>query len=315
VDNLLVGVNTSALKIIQRLYTEEFEFLDVKAFRGISSQYRSRQGIIPLIEKANFASGFLFPARNFLHKKTPKEMLERQQISKIIAQRIISYRTIPKFFLDVRTWVDQEGLILTHETVINIIPNYPQEILSLAAVAGLLESSFIEWWLRHAVYTKEFVTSKDFDRAYINSIRIPQISGSKNRYYREKLLELLLTKKYKEIMIQLKAQTNIDKFYTLGEIYSRFQRLGEKLKSQITQIMDDDKFPLLDQKKTDFQNLRNFYRLLIQEKNSSLTNLQEFEQFKGIMRKYKEIRKLKEYMDDIIISIFQITPREQKIIK
>ncbi|MFW9906061.1 MAG: N-6 DNA methylase, partial [Candidatus Thorarchaeota archaeon] len=190
-DNLLVGISDPELKIIRHLYGEEYEFLDVFAFRGLSSKFRVKKGVIPLIEKSTISSGFLYPARHFLHDETPIEKLERQQTPKIIAQRIISYQTKPKFKLKIKTLVDREGVIITHETVINIIPNYSQEILSLYAVAGLLESSLIAWWLQHAVYTKEFVTSKDFDRAYINSIRIPQISGSKNYHYRDRLAQLL----------------------------------------------------------------------------------------------------------------------------
>ncbi|UCE13099.1 MAG: N-6 DNA methylase [Candidatus Heimdallarchaeota archaeon] len=321
VDNLLVGVNTSELKIIQRLYTEEFEFLDVKAFRGISSQYRSRQGMIPLIEKANFVNGFLLPARSYLKTRTPQKKFKRQQTPKIIAQRIISYRTKPTYSINVKTWVDKKGRIVTHETVINIIPNYSQESHSLMAIAGILESSFVEWWLRHVVYTKKFVTSKDFDRAYLRMIRIPRISGIKSQDYRKRLSELLKLKQYEKIMDDVILQSDIDKLFTLGEIYSIYQKTGEEIKNKIHQVMQEKKIQDLNQKKEDFQNFRWFYRQLNNRKNiekimhsvaNSKSGVQHLE---VIIKKYEELNTLKIYINDIVFSLYKITPEELRIVK
>jgi len=322
IDNLLVGVNNSELEIIRRLYSNEFEFLNVNAFRGLSSKFREKNGTIPLIEKANIASGFLLPPRGFLKENTPKQRIMRQQIPKIIAQRIISYQTKPTYSLDVKTWVDQKGAVLTHETVINIIPNYPQEVLSLTAIAGLLKSSFIEWWLCHAVYTKEFVTSKDFDRAYINLIRIPHISDSKSIKYRERLSELLQFNQYEKILKEMKSQTDIDKFYTLGEFYSKYQKGGENLKTRITQLIRDKRTYPLYPRKTEFHSFRWFYKQLIKEKDineifqeSTLGEQQASNYLASIVRNYKELQQLQNYIDEIAFSLYKITPNEQRLIK
>ncbi|MFX0126353.1 MAG: N-6 DNA methylase, partial [Candidatus Hodarchaeota archaeon] len=48
-DNLLVGVSAPELKIIRRLYGNDYEFLDVIAFRGLSSKFRAEKGTFPLI--------------------------------------------------------------------------------------------------------------------------------------------------------------------------------------------------------------------------------------------------------------------------
>ena len=321
-DNLLVGVINSELEIIRRLYSDEYEFLNVIAFRGLSSKYRGVKGTIPLIEKANIASGFLLPPRSFLKENTPIQKIMRQQIPKIIAQRIISYRTKPNHSLDVKTWVDQKGAVLTHETVINIIPNYSQEVLSLAAIAGLLKSSFIEWWLRHAVYTKKFVTSKDFDRAYINLIRIPHISDSKSIDYRERLLELLRFNQYEKIMKEIESQTDIDKLYTLGEFYSKYQIGGENLKTRITQMIKDRRIQSLDQRGKEFQNFRWFYKQLIQEKDiteiiqeSTLGEQQASNYIASVVHNYRELQQLQTYIDEIVFSLYKITPNEQRLIK
>lgn len=319
VDNFLVGVNSSELKIIQRLYNEDFDFLNVKAFRGINSQYRSPKGIVPLIEKANFATGFLLPARSYLKAKTPQIKFKRQQVPKIIAQRIISYRTRPTYSLDVKTWVDKKGTVITHETVINIFPNYSQKILPLTALAALLESSFIEWWLRHAIYTKEFVTSKDFDRAYIRLIRIPRISEMISNEYREKLTELIKSNNYENILNTVKKQTCIDKLYTLGVLYSKYQETGEILKAQITQAIDNICFQSFNRKKSEFQNIRWFYQQLINEKGFTKiiaerrSNGQEV--LEAIITEFKKLQTIKMFLDEIVFTLYKLTPKEIKIIR
>ncbi len=322
VDNLLVGVSRSELKLIRRLYEEEYEFLNVVAFRGLSSKYRAKIGTTPLIEKANVNSGFLLPPRSYLKANTPKQRILRQQVPKVIAQRIISYRTKPTHSLDIKTWVDQTGSILTHETVINIIPNYSQEVLSLTAIAGLLKSSFIEWWLRHVVYTKVFETSKDFDRAYINLIRIPQINDTKSLGYRRILAKLLELNHYEKIIAKVEIQTDIDKLYTLGEIYSKYQTIGENLKKKTFELIQDQRIQPLIKDRTEFQILRWLYKQLSQRKditgifkNSSLTERHLSSYIEPISAKYRELQKLQTYMDEIVFLIYKITPNEQKLIK
>ncbi len=322
VDNLLLGVNSSELKFIRRLYGEEYDFLNVVAFRGLSSKYRAKIGTVPLVEKANVTSNFLLPPRSFLKADTPKQRISRQQIPKVIAQRIISYRTKPTFSLDIKTWVDQTGSILTHETVINIIPNYSQDTLALTALAGLLESSFIEWWLRHVVYTKEFETSKDFDRAYINHIRIPQMIDTKSLDYRKKLSKLLELNYYEKIIANVESQTDIDKLYTLGEIYRKYQTIGENLKKKSVEFIQDQSIQSFFRDRTEFQNLRWFHKQLTQEKditrifkNSSMTEQQLAMNIEPIITRYRELQRLQTYMDEIVFLLYKITPNEQRFIK
>jgi len=313
VDNLLVGINDSELGIIRRLDSNKYDILNSIAFRGLSSKYRVSEGNIPLIEKSTISSGFLYPSRSFLDEKTPNERFKRQKSPKIIAQRIISYQTKPKFLLRVKTWVDQKGVMLTHETVINIIPDYSQDILSLYAVAGLLESEFISWWLQHVVYTKEFVTSKDFDRAYINSIRIPQISGSKNFHYRKRLTKLVKNGKIEEILVLVIDQSVIDQFYTLGVVYFEYQSVGSELRRLLDEIINERNRESEDIK-PDYQKWKKLYQnlsknILYDKKEPQCANYNEFR------KKIQELKKLKTIMDDVVFLIYKVTPFEERIIK
>ncbi|UCG04690.1 MAG: SAM-dependent DNA methyltransferase [Candidatus Heimdallarchaeota archaeon] len=323
VDNFLVGVSDPELKIIHRLYSDKYEFLDVVAFRGLTSKYRVEKGFNPLIEKVNIAPGFLLPPRSFLKLNTPRKRFMRQKTPKIIAQRIISYHTKPKHSLDIKTWVDREGVVLTFETVINIIPNYSEEILSLNAIAGLLQSSFIEWWLRHAVYTKQFVTSKDFDKAYVSLIRIPLISDSDTGSieYRNKLSKLLQFNEYEKIIREMEFQSDIDKLFTLGKIYHRFQDKSEELKDKISKLLLDNNIKFKYPREMKFQNFRWFYRHL-REGNDWCENLLDStseakisQYFNQIITIHKEIQLLKKCIDEGVFSLYIITPNEKKVVQ
>ncbi|MFX0052262.1 MAG: Eco57I restriction-modification methylase domain-containing protein, partial [Candidatus Hermodarchaeota archaeon] len=238
-DNLLVGITQVELAIIHRLTEKEYKFLDVAAFRGLNSKYRSVRGNVPIIEKSNIGDGFLLPPRHYVKTDVPRRIIQRQQQPKIIAHRIIGYKTQPAFKLNLKTFVDYKGEYITHETVINIIPNYSQDI-SLASIAGLIQSSFIEWWLRHAVYTKRFVTSKDFDSAYINRIRVPQTLGRKDIGYRSLIERLIKKGNLDQILQDANNQSNLDKLFTIGKIYQEFQKKGKCLKIKILHYLKSD---------------------------------------------------------------------------
>ena len=314
-DNFLVGVSDPELRIIRRLYNDEYTFLNTHAFRGLSSKFRVKKGVVPLIEKSTISSGFLYPTRSFLHEETPVEKLERQQTPKIIAQRIISYQTIPKFKLNVKAFVDQKGAIITHETVINIIPNYSQETLSLYTIAGLLESSLIAWWLQHAVYTKEFVTSKDFDKAYINSIRIPKISGVKSSVYRKELVELLEKENFDEIMIKVRNQSIIDQFYTLGKIYFKYQAVGAKIEDLLTKLLNENALNEFKELKPDYRNLKKLYQYLTLKHLNSNTFPLRNAHYTEFMIRFNELKALEAFINNLVLFIYKLTPFEEKIIR
>lgn len=321
VDNLLVGVSSSELEIIRRLYNNKHEFLDVTAFRGLSSKYRVGKGVTPLIEKVNIAPGFLLPCRSFLKLNTPRKRFMRQQFPKVIAQRIISYHTKPKHSLDIKTWVDREGVVLTLETVINIIPNYSEEVLSLNAIAGLLQSSFIEWWLRHAVYTKQFATSKDFDRSYISLIRIPQVSDSRSIEYRNRLSELLQFNEYEKILKEMESQSALDKLFTLGKIFHRFQDKSEELKDKIIKLFQDKDIKVKNPREMEFHNFKWFYKHFVkgfdlyENLQYSISETKISQYLDPINTIHKEIQLLQNCIDEGVFSLYNITPNEKKLVK
>ncbi|MHA2293667.1 MAG: HsdM family class I SAM-dependent methyltransferase [Candidatus Hodarchaeales archaeon] len=320
VDNLLIGVNDTEMKLISRLYGEEYRFLEIDAYRGLSSKYRSKEENIPIIEKANIGTGFLLPPRNFVNENVPKKHYKRQKKPKIIAQRIISYRTQPNFILRIKVWVDNTGTQITHETVVNITPKSSAG-LSNETIAGLLQSSFVEWWLRLAVYTKRFVTSKDFDKSYIQSIRIPRKSGSINRGYRKKLRDALDLNQYNEVLKELPYQSNFCILYVLGELFKKYQNTGEKIKNLIVQILNYESANieqnLVPSKiKSDFQKFKWLYHKLkvndkFFKKKSELLR-QKAESLKKFRNEQQQIKK---YIDEVTFCLYKISPQEQKIIE
>ncbi|MFX0181508.1 MAG: N-6 DNA methylase [Candidatus Hodarchaeota archaeon] len=318
-DNLLVGVNQNELAIIYRLYGDEYKFLDIIAFRGLNSKYRVSNSNIPLIEKRSIGNGFLLPPRHYVKSDLPDRIIQRQQKPKIIAHRIIGYRTQPSFLLNLNTWVDQKGEIITHETVINIIPRYPQ-IYSLSSIAGLIQSSFVEWWLRHAVYTKRFVTSKDFDNDYISRIRVPRHLGLVNHRYRKLLKKFLSNGNFNPILQNIENQSNLDKIYTIGKIYEEFQRTGEILKNKMINLLQKKSeiksLKRIDKQNKEFHKIKWLIRQLhkngnIFEDSNSLNQLE----YKNVKEEYENLKQYRYYIDQVVYSLYKITPEERRIIE
>jgi len=318
-DNLLIAVNEPEVRLIKRFYSDLYEYLDVIAFRGINSTFRKKQGSKPLIEKANLVSGFILPNRNFISENVPKKLVLRQQKPKILAQRIISYKTKPDYRFDLQLWVDHKGSELSHETIINIVPKYLEDTeFSLTAIAGLLRSSFIEWWLRHVVFTKRFVTSKDFDRSYINKIRVPKLSKKGNKDFRNRFQNFIEMESYEVIPKYIEETDPIDQLYCIGELYKKLQEFGEQLKSLIYSVtkksldlgMNEgqrEKFCILFKKN---------YQTLIKGYNASFPN--QFE----MGRIYEKIHTINQLMgkiqlliNRIVFFLYKITPEEEKIIR
>ena len=246
-DNFLVGVSKAERRLIRRLYGPKYQFLDVEAFRGISSRYRVFSSGLPLVEKKTMERGFLAPSRSFIFPDTPKKILKRYQQPKIIMRRILSYSTRPyRFFI--HPWVDINGNIISHETTINIINPKPK--YSLNFLAALFQSSLTEWWLRHVVFTKRFATSKDFDRAYVQKVRIPRFEFVRYKFESDTIKMLLREENYESMLELLQEQEKIDLIFLLGQLYEHFITCGEKIKTIIHDI--------LVSRKPDYENHNQF---------------------------------------------------------
>ncbi len=317
-DNLLVTVTKSEIGIIKRLYSNSYENLSVTAFRGVSSTFRQEKGIKPLIEKSNLGAGFLMPNRYFVSSKVPRKTILRQYVPKIMAQRIISYKTKPDFRFDLMLWVDFKGSKISHETIINIIPDYLKDTeFSLPAIAGLLKSSFIEWWLRHAVYTKRFVTSKDFDRKYINKIRVPKLYSQSNKKFHCEIPSLLEKESYEDILNLCMNLNSIDQLYCINEVYKKFQEYGKQLKSLINIQQKLAQLPPIDdsEARTLLKHFKTVYSKLIEKKTNFSQNNSEMENvYKRTRKIIQSMDKMQSLIDKIVYFLYQITPEEEKII-
>jgi len=251
-DNFLVTLDKNEINLIEHISTNCYP-LKVDAFRGIRSSYRVKyETSVPLYEKANIFNGFLAPAYSFLADETPIEAYTRIKKPKVIAQRIISYKTKPYYQLHPKVFADIKGEIISHETVVNIYPIYDNRILPIQALAGLIQSTFVSWWLKHAVYTKRFVTSKDFDREYIKSILVPEIT-----------------------------EVTIKKFHSLGESYLEFQNKGEKLKTQLLESYDGS---------SEFRVFRNIYRQIIRGTIPKNLSRGDFSKILGLTSEIKKLK-------------------------
>ena len=307
--------NENELRLIRRLYGSSFDFLKIQGFRGLSSIYRSKSGHRQLIEKANLANGYVLPARSFLLEDIPLKLISRQMVPKILAQRIISYKTKPKFRFDLKIWNDSEGTMISHETVINIISQYPKEHgYSNNAIAGILQSSLIEWWLRHAIYTKRFVTSKDFDRYYIQKIRVPKLNCEIGEKIHEKFISFLESHRYRDALILTKKQNKYDQIFFIGEVYKYFQYYGEQLKSQIQKFVPKKSTSV--QKESLFKHFKKNQRDILEKRNYKYkNNADKNNEIEIIKDTHLLMDQLQQLMNRIVFLLYDITPKEEKIIR
>lgn len=174
-----LSFNPDEIEIGKFFATNDFEDLNIRAHRGVPTKYRTQVGIIPLYEKRDIGLGHLKKNRFFVDmEKQDDFQVTRQQLPKIITQRILSYQTEPLYSLNIYPYVDINGEKITQETAINIYSEYPPKILSLNMLAAILSSDLVSWYLTRFVYSKRFETSKDFDEHYIQKIRIPKFRFS-----------------------------------------------------------------------------------------------------------------------------------------
>ena len=301
-DNFLVGLTSEELNLITKV-TKNSRKLPINAFRGINSIYRVKKGKIPLVEKSIIKNGFLAPEKHFVDDEIPLKVVKRQKQRKILAQRILSYQTKPKFKLLTKIWVDTEGQIITHETVINIILLKPENGLNVYNLAGLLQSEFVRWWLQHAVFTKRFVTSKDLDRSYLQSILIPIFNTKKvDKYKRKQIKEDIKELKLEILKKMIDTSSVHEKFFLLGEIYKIFQNTGDKLRFEILANFHEA---------SQYQMFNQIYNKL--KKGMVLTQISTEKQL-YIQSLFNELSKYQKFIDETVFSIYNLSPEEISLI-
>ena len=301
-DNFLVGLTLEELNLIMKV-AKNSRKLPINAFRGINSTYRVKNGKIPLVEKSTIKNGFLAPQKHFVDDKIPLKIIERQKQMKILAQRILSYQTKPNFKLLTKTWVDTEGQVISHETVINIILKKSENVLNIYILAGLIQSEFVRWWLQHAVFTKRFVTSKDLDRSYLQSILIPKFNTKNaDKFKRKQLTEEIKELELETLEKMIEPYSVYDKFFLLGEIYKIFQSTGNKLRIEIlTNFSLDSQYQIFNQ----------IYNKL--KKGKALSQISTEKQL-YIQYLFSELSRYQRLMDLIVFSIYNLSSKEISLI-
>ncbi len=305
-DNLLISINQEEKKIIKKLYSKEYQNLPINAFRGVGSSFKSDFGDRPLIEKSSLGEGFLFPPRYYLDKsKLIGSKIKSINLPKIIAQRIISYQIKPVFRFKLKVYVDLQGIYIPNETCVCIIPSTNISIYGLAAI---LQSTFIEWWLRHAVYAKQFVTSKDFDQAYIRAIRIPRLNYSLQNPISSNYETLVSEEKYQDLLkFDFKKDLNTC-FVLISNLYQKYQEIGEKYKRMVLDHLLAADEPQMDTKTT-FAKFKQIYR------ESQRLTLTQMEEIKPIVVFFSKLSYIKNVIDDLIFQYFNISEKERRIIE
>lgn len=318
-DNFLVGVTPSEQKLMEKLL-KDHRRIEWTAFRGLSSQFRVKDVSTPLIEKVSLTHGFLLPERNYVTENVPEIKFKRLRQPKIIGQRIIAYKTKPKFQLDLPIWVDSSGVHLTHETVINIIPPYSSSNY-IHAYGALLQSKFITWWLQHAIYTKRFVTSKDLDKPYLNKLIIPRLNGESNSDFRSKIKNMIEIGQLSDICSTVKQESNIDQFFVIGEIFKLYLMEGKELRQLLDNMVNQSIFNQKNHTRNLFKLIKQLDRFFrtrnvddlpwLEKKIGIKVNKSYVEEING---KYSKMYYVRSIIDEIIFNLYELSQNEKQII-
>ncbi|MHA2155262.1 MAG: N-6 DNA methylase [Candidatus Hodarchaeales archaeon] len=317
-DNFLVGVSPSEQELMEKLL-KDHRRVEWIAFRGLNSRYRTSESSIPLIEKVTFTHGFLLPERNYVSKDVPELQLKRFLQPKIITQRIISYKTKPKFQLNLPIWVDSLGNHITHETVINIIPPSSSSN-EIYAYAALFQSKLLIWWLQHAVYTKQFVTSKDLDKPYLNKVIIPCLDGDSNPDFRRKIKTLIKRWEVQTLTELLSKESKLDQFFTIGEIFKSYLEEGSKLRELLEGMIIESNI-LQKSGKNMFKSMKQLDRFFrTKNMSDSLWLTKKFgtnfnkASIKEIFDKYSKMEGFRIIIDEIVFKIYGLSQDETQLI-
>ncbi len=176
----------------------------VNGFRGIPAKYTTRdknKWETPTYEKRDIKKYRLSPPGCGLkNKEKLNKKRQKMREPKVLAQRIVSFTTVPESTLKIKTLWDCVGL-LTKSTVVNIFLNndklrekHPKastkdlkqkrkrksEFLEwdYPAIVALLNSRFVSWYVQRFIYTKHFETSKDLDVKYLQRLPFPSLDSS-----------------------------------------------------------------------------------------------------------------------------------------
>ncbi len=315
-DNFLVGITPIEQNLMEKLIKNN-QVIEWEAFRGLNSKYRNKTSSIPLVEKATVTHGFLLPERNYVDKDVPNRQLERLARPKIIAQRILTYTTTPKFRFNVPILVDSIGNLITHETIINIFPPN-STIQDLYSYGAILQSKFTVWWLKHAIYTKQFVTSKDFDRPYLNKVLIPSIDGSVNHTFRNGLNSLLHEGNLHSIISLANKESKVDQFFALGRIFKYYLMKGEEIRLLLDQILqlssqrtNISQHNLMKRIDRDFRTRDDVSYIWLNTKYGLTFSDSIVSELKT---KYLDLANIRNEIDILVIMLYGLTEEEERII-
>jgi hypothetical protein len=154
--------------IINKKNLEKGEIF-IRAFRGLPRGWETSGKGLLCVDRNDISRYYHNPSSYIKLFAKTTEKIDLLKKPKIIAQRIMAYTKVPICKIEVKANYDKSG-ILTFETVENILVSKDRNPLFYL---GILNSSFISFYLSRMVFTKYFETSMDFDEKYIHRIRFP----------------------------------------------------------------------------------------------------------------------------------------------
>lgn len=165
-----LALNEEEVKLVKSILDKDLEIgTFIRACRGLPRSWASQSKGMLCVDRNDIERYYHLVSSCIKPPSKTAKKISLLKWPKIIAQRIMAYTKIPHCKIEVKADYDKDGL-LTFETVENIyVGNKRNPYFYL----GILNSSFVSFYLSRMVFTKYFETSMDFDEKYIHRLRFP----------------------------------------------------------------------------------------------------------------------------------------------
>ena len=209
----ICDVSETEIKIAEKITSKEIRFMkDIsQTKRGLPFQkILQKRGAYPVIGGDNISKYRITGEKGFISLKDfekTRNKINFLENAKILSQNIIAHIKYPIPRIEITASIDNEGKMLSVDTVSNTILNTND--FDLLYILALINSRFISWYTHKFIYCSA-IRTMHFDKYYIG--KIPIINVSKNA--RQPLINLA-----KKILNITKTEDYLENFSKKKQVY------------------------------------------------------------------------------------------------
>jgi adenine-specific DNA-methyltransferase len=188
IANIIPFIALSKLEVnlLHRLHTNSIKIKDVaeSIFRGLyipdSEKATLKEGNIEFINKVPDVKRYLIEKTMLIDISKNKQWSAK---AKTVMQKRIFFKVLRGNRLC--AFPDVEGKYLTTEKLVNLVINQKIYPVSYAALAGLINSSLLSFYIQRILFSKTTETSRVLDSVYMNHLILPKLTAKNNDLFKQ----------------------------------------------------------------------------------------------------------------------------------